>query len=114
MSSRRRDGGPFPWRVHPIWRGIGCLLLILVPVIAFGLAEMLLDFAPSRSEFLANYLADMADGPEIFYIKLGLTVVLSVILFLLFQIVGSLIYSLGGGPQDEDLASRTKRPPYRR
>ncbi len=27
-------------RPHPIWRGIGCILIIVVPIIAFGLAEI--------------------------------------------------------------------------
>ncbi len=25
---------------HPIWRGIGCILMIVVPIISFGLAEL--------------------------------------------------------------------------
>jgi len=25
---------------HPIWRGIGCILMIVVPIISFGLADL--------------------------------------------------------------------------
>jgi hypothetical protein len=25
---------------HPVWRGIGCILMIVVPIISFGLAEL--------------------------------------------------------------------------
>lgn len=25
-----------PWRIHPIWRGIGCLWLILLPVMSYA------------------------------------------------------------------------------
>ncbi len=27
-------------RPHPVWRGIGCILMILVPILSFGLAEI--------------------------------------------------------------------------
>ena len=27
-------------RPHPVWRGIGCILMIIVPIISFGLAEI--------------------------------------------------------------------------
>jgi membrane associated rhomboid family serine protease len=32
-----------PWRVHPIWMGIGCLLLILIPIIAYAGATLLVE-----------------------------------------------------------------------
>jgi len=25
-----------PWKVHPIWRGIGCFMLILLPIMAYA------------------------------------------------------------------------------
>lgn len=25
-----------PWTIHPIWRGIGCLLIILIPIMAYA------------------------------------------------------------------------------
>lgn len=38
---------PRPWTIHPIWRGIGCLLLLLVPPMSYAagalLAEMNLE-----------------------------------------------------------------------
>lgn len=44
---------------HPIWRGIGCLLLVIVPVISFGLALITFESALARQwpipdEFLGN------------------------------------------------------------
>ena len=27
-------------RPHPVWRGIGCILMIVVPIISFGIAEL--------------------------------------------------------------------------
>lgn len=25
-----------PWRVHPVWRGIGCVLIIILPMMAYA------------------------------------------------------------------------------
>jgi hypothetical protein len=32
-----------PWKVHPIWRGIGCFLMILVPIMAWAGAELFME-----------------------------------------------------------------------
>ena len=32
---------------HPIWRGIGCLIILIVPVLSFGISTILLQLAPS-------------------------------------------------------------------
>jgi hypothetical protein len=32
-------------RPHPIWRGIGCVLMVIVPIISFGLAEITVQSA---------------------------------------------------------------------
>ena len=32
-----------PWDVHPIWRGIGCILIILMPIIAWACAELFMQ-----------------------------------------------------------------------
>ena len=33
--SFQRKIPPRPWDIHPLWRGIGCLLIIIIPVISF-------------------------------------------------------------------------------
>jgi len=30
---------------HPVWRGIGCMLMIVVPILSFGLAEVTIQSA---------------------------------------------------------------------
>src|SRR3989304_4916854 len=46
--NRRRASKPRAVNPHPIWNGIGCLMLIIVPVIAFGLAVITLDAAVEK------------------------------------------------------------------
>ena len=35
-----------PWKINPIWRGIGCFLLLLVPIMAWFAAVLFLDSGP--------------------------------------------------------------------
>jgi len=32
------------WKINPIWRGIGCFLIILIPIMAWFAATLFLDF----------------------------------------------------------------------
>lgn len=34
---------PDPWTIHPIWRGIGCILLVVIPIMAYALADILVQ-----------------------------------------------------------------------
>lgn len=48
MGSSSKYGGrvvvkPRPWQIHPIWRGIGCLMLILIPLLSLAGAQLLID-----------------------------------------------------------------------
>jgi hypothetical protein len=113
-TAGRQSRGPFPWRVHPIWRGIGCMLLIVTPVIAFGLAETLIAYALTQNPDILNSLDPDVRGPENLFVKIGAAAVLSFILYLVFSILGSLFYSLAGGHKDERIAELTKKKPFRR
>jgi hypothetical protein len=33
---------------HPVWRGIGCLLIVLIPIISFAAADLTLPFFQAR------------------------------------------------------------------
>lgn len=104
MSQRPR--GIFS-TLHPIWRGIGFLLLILVPVIAYGLVEIGIQYAFEQNQDLANnFSAANPNGIDILYLQIGATLVLSFILFLVLSILGSLLYSLLGGRENAEVASR--------
>jgi hypothetical protein len=42
-----RKGPPRHNEPHPIWRGIGCLIMLIVPVLSFGISTILVQMAPS-------------------------------------------------------------------
>jgi hypothetical protein len=96
-------------KVHPIWRGIGCLLLILIPLISFASSILLVDAGlPQQYIRMTGNLARLIDVPGFGLIPLlyvGIvTVVLSVLGFVLMTVLYSFVYMFTGrskyGPLD--------------
>lgn len=105
MKDRRSDR-TLGWRMHPIWRGIGFLLLVIVPVIAFFLSGMLLDYLAAEERSSFNTLVQSVGSDNILYLQLGVTFVLSVLIYLVYSVFGSLLYSLLGGQENEEIVTR--------
>jgi len=42
-SYERKEIEPVRGRTHPIWRGIGCIILVLVPILAYLGAQLILQ-----------------------------------------------------------------------
>ena len=94
-----------PYKVHPIWRGIGCVLMILIPLMSFAGASMLYDanlenrwFYPIPPiKYVPNNSVDLVW-------TLGLTLIISILGFVLFFVIYSFIYRFAGpskyGPLD--------------
>ncbi len=104
--SDRRHRGPLTWRLHPIWRGIGFLLLILIPIISFSVSEMTLDFFLAQKFEFPREGAQLIQGVDNFYVQLGITFVLTLLLYLVMSVISSLIYTLSGGRENEEIVSR--------
>jgi hypothetical protein len=119
------------WEIHPVWRGIGCLLMIIIPVISYVGAVMLVrentrrawvqvpeelsgwvDFSPIYRVLPA--LQPLFDSlGRIYYIDLILTVLLTVAGFALLTVLYSMIYSATGpdryGPLDSPPIRKSTR-----
>jgi len=39
----RKERQNKPWEIHPIWRGIGCALILLIPIMAWFAASVILQ-----------------------------------------------------------------------
>lgn len=106
MKGGRPRGHVFS-QLHPIWRGIGCALIILIPLIAYGLADVILGYVLTQNPNLAASLSNPRPGEaDLFQVQLIATAVLSVILYMVFSILGSLVYSLLGGNRNAEIVSR--------
>jgi hypothetical protein len=85
--------------VHPIWRGLGFIYLILAPVLGYYGSLVLLD-ANKTNKWIsipANFLANGSD--PLLFVKIGLTIVLAFLIFFILQFIGMAIYSLVGPPR---------------
>jgi hypothetical protein len=109
-------------QIHPVWRGIGCLMLVIIPVMSFALSVILLDQNAIQGwfeipneldrlpvpDFMTDVLPNWITGD--FYAKLLLTVVFSLLIFGVFTIFYSLVYRMSGGYA----TSPTDAPPIKR
>lgn len=103
-----------PWRVHPIWRGIGCILVILIPLFSFLLADSLVQ---TNLETRWVTVPFELTGPPAFpylYAKLVMTVFVAVIIFAVYTLFYMIIYSMLGpsryGPLDAKPVKKKARP----
>jgi hypothetical protein len=97
-------------QVHPIWRGIGCLLMLLIPIMAYAGAIVLMRvnraeaWIPIPRELARTVAVPLLGNIPNLYATLILTVLLALIGFGVVMIFYTVIYSLVGpsryGPLD--------------
>ena len=77
QAPKRRSYG-----VHPVMRGIGCIMMIVVPILAYGIALLLVDYGIRQGwPIPASWLQPITIHPLLFRLR-GLTPVWN---FLLVQ-----------------------------
>ena len=116
VSSRRPSRRAEP--IHAIWRGIGCLLILIVPVIAWLLAVATVKLALQNGwslpyqllgyPVIPDTLWKIAGAPPILafiqrqenlYLILALTVVFIIMISGVLSLAYSFIYRLAGPPR---------------
>ena len=65
LPPRRKDP-------HPVWRGIGCLSMLILPALAFGVSGILVQIAPSMGIYLPPELLGRPVMPEVLFKVPGL------------------------------------------
>ena len=81
-----------PGAKPPVWKGIGCVMLIIIPIISYAGVIVFLQYAPrfGLSGFITTDM--LADGPDpLLYVKLVGTAVLTVILYVIFIFLSVLL-----------------------
>ena len=107
--------------VHPIWRGIGLVMMLVIPVVAFAGADVFVQEAPN---FVPNWSLPRMMMTDIYIPYYGVvenigavlifTLVFSVTLFALFYFLNALIITLMGGDPTDDLHAPPERYKPRR
>jgi hypothetical protein len=122
IYSRRPPPKKRPWRVHPIWRGIGCLMLIIIPVLSYAGAVLLLQanmqrgWVPVPAEFMRNVHLPWIGVINHMTATLIVTILLIFVGFGALMVLYALMYRLVGpsrlGPLDAPpQRSQRKRSP---
>jgi len=89
--------------VHPVWRGIGCFMLILLPIISFAAAKLLVQ-ENSRQRWV-NVPQEMGISFSVPFVgqvliaDIALTIVLIVIGFGILTVVYAIFFRLIGPPR---------------
>lgn len=108
----RASAAARPWDIHPIWRGIGCLLMILVPVMAYAGAVLLVQanvsqgWVPIGTELAQTVTIPNVGSFKYLFANLLVAGILAVLGFGLIVAIYSLIYKAVGpsqlGPLDAE------------
>jgi hypothetical protein len=90
--------------VHPIWRAVGCFMAVLIPIIGFTGALIVLDLNVENQWFTIPYDFYSQGQDPLLYMKIGLTAIISFILYIIFMMITFFINSALGpkryGPTD--------------
>jgi hypothetical protein len=86
------------WRVHPIWRGIGCIMLVVIPLVSWALAGIFVE-ANREGKWLdvPSGLSNQFISSDL-VVTLLVTLVIAILLFGAYSIFYMLIYRLFGPP----------------
>lgn len=94
---------PRPYEIHPIWRGIGCILLLVGPPVAFAAGHLLVDenlrrgWYPLPRDFMNTVVIPEINFPLThFYASLVAGGVLLVLGLGLLMLLYAIVYSVAG------------------
>lgn len=135
-SSSRRPPAPKRDQIHPLVRGIGCLMFVLVPILAYGIATLVVPmtvrwglpvppewYGPANIRNPATnvpYLSDFFDlilKQDNLVVNLIFALIITVVLYGVLSILYGYVYSMAApsrlGPTDVP-PPRVKTKKYRR
>jgi hypothetical protein len=113
-----------PWEVHPIWRGIGCIMIILVPILSYISAVILVEmntvesWVPSPAVIMRTVTIPIVhfSVPHL-YANMLAAGVLILISYAGLMVLYALVYSIVGpsklGPLDAEPVRRPPRQYYK-
>lgn len=113
-----------PWKVHPVWRGIGCFMAILIPVMAWAGANVMMGsnvpiklpdqfntpiyFKLTEYDWMNQailWLNDNLGGRGLTLSQVAYFVIFLLVGFLVLVILYGVIYRLMGPPKYSPLDS---------
>lgn len=93
-----------PWKIHPVWRGIGCIMMVLIPLMSYFGGIELLKANARNGWFIVPVEFTGPPAYPYLYAKLTVCVLLMVFSFGALVILYMLVARLSGmsryGPLD--------------
>jgi hypothetical protein len=104
--------------VHPVWRGIGCIIMLITPIISWAAAQLVLELGKAQHWAFLGELSEVVRFPDYVYQIPGILVVANyissiayfkalAIFFLLllmlfsgvFAVLNAMLYRMVGPPR---------------
>ncbi len=117
VAAGQRGVKPEEKQVAPIWRGIGCIMMVVIPIVSYLIARWAIGFAVDKGYAIPYQLmGNVVLPPEVYQAGLGsvadfitrqdnlyavllLTVMLIVAMGGLLSVVYAFIYQVAGPPR---------------
>jgi hypothetical protein len=119
-SYTRQEVKEKPWEVHPIWRGFGCILIILIPIMSYAAAVIVVrenlvnNWVNLPAELTGSFVIPYL-GARVFFADIAATLLFMFIGYGILVLIYSVMYRIVGpsryGPLD---SPPIKRKPKRR
>lgn len=101
QSSSRRG----PAEVHPIWRGVGFVLIVMIPILAYAASDVLIrqnlakPFFQMPGDLIARPGMLLFNGDPYLYLRIIFTVAIAMVLFAIFTFFVFIINSAFAPPR---------------
>ena len=84
-QSFRRESKPPTREIHPIWRGIGFAMMIIIPIMSYTGMRVVMDYNQAHNYALFQIPLDLINhklgGDPYLFIEIGLTLFLMLVLY---------------------------------
>lgn len=116
----RRSLRDRPYTIHPVWRGIGCFLILIIPILAYAGAVLLVQGnlennwlgVPLSRDLLRTVELPWVGAQPHLYLTVLVTLLLSLVGFAAVMVVYALLARVAGPPALSPLDSEpVRRPP---
>ena len=119
FNPRSHTGGR-PWEIHPVWQGIGCLLMILIPMMAYAGAVLIVQanmekkWIPFPTELMRTVTIPNIGSFNHLFATLLVAFVLAMLGFALIVFLYSFMYRIVGPPRLGPLDAMEVRTPKKK
>jgi len=84
----RRPGAPKTPAIHPVWRGIGCIFMVIIPLISFFISNLLIQNDARISWIgIPPEMIMPQFGDPLLLVRIVFTTIISLILFFLVSLI---------------------------